>query len=133
MKTVAAIFAVSLVLALAEPAAAACSQDQLVGKWSLVGSDNAKWVRCTFVVAADGTYAGRCRGTLRPGGGDALDGVLRVTRRCNLSGTHRSGDQPRGQRLTGDLAEDGSTGSGILHFGTTEQNFGNLFAMTRKP
>ena len=129
-KTVAV--AIFLVLS-AAPAAAFCSRDQLVGKWALSGSDNAKWVRCTFTVGDDGAYSGRCKGTGRPARGNAIDGTLRVNRSCVLSGTHRSGTQVAGQRLTGNLSEDGSTGAGILHFGTSSQNFGNLFAITRKP
>lgn len=132
MRTATIAAAAFLVLS-AAPAAAACSQSQLVGKWALSGSDNAKWVRCTFEVGQGGAYTGTCKGTGRPRKGNALEGTIRVNRNCVLSGTHRSGTQPNAQRLTGDLAEDGSTGSGILHFGTAEQNFGNLFTMTSKP
>lgn len=128
-----AALAVSLLALSATVASAACTQDQLTGRWALAGSDNAKWVRCEFTVAPDGKFEGTCTGTNRPRRGNDLDGRIRVNADCKLGGRHRSGDQPRSQPLIGDLEEDGSAGSGILKFGSTEQNFGNLFTMTRKP
>ena len=131
------ILAAALVVGWAGAAAADCTPDQIEGRWALSGSDNAKWVRCLFTVAPDGTYEGTCKGTGRPRRGNALDGSLSVSRTCTLSGTHRSGDQVKGQPLIGDLREDGESGSGILRFKCgpkgEEQDCGNLFTLTRKP
>lgn len=115
----------------AAPAIAQCAQDQLVGDWSLVGSNNGAWTHCTFSIGADGTFEGRCRGTNRPRRGIPAEGLLEVDTACALTGEIAAGGPA--QAIEGVLDEGGTVGVGIARFGPRRQNLGIHFNLVKRP